>query len=336
MHVRRNLAIVAALLAVAWITVAAVSVGAAPSAPHLLHGGLAAGSGSTVGPDGALYATDPVNGSIVRVDPSTGNASTYADCLPKRLVPVLNFSGATDVAFIGDTAYALVTVVSDPLLGGTAADGIYRIDGPHSCSLVADIGAWSAAHQPTGRGFDFVLVTGVQYAMQPWRGGFLVTDGHHNRVLRVGLDGSISEFKAFGDVVPTGLDVHGNTIYMAEAGPIVGTGPENGKVVAIDAKSGSVSDVAGTGPLLVDVEGGRGQTLFALAQGTHSNTSAGSPADPNTGELLRVDGNGGFSVVVGGLDRPTSLEIIGNTAYIATLTGQIWEVDDIAAPPYGG
>jgi len=332
MHVRKHLTAAAAVLAAVWIGVAAASAGAAPSAPHLLYSGLAAGSGSTVGPDGALYANDPINGTIVRVDPSTGRASTYADCLPKRLVPMFGFSGGMDVAFVGNTAYALVTVVSDPLLGGNAPDGIYRIDGPHSCSLVADIGAWSAAHLPTG--FPIALVTGVQYAMQPWRGGFLVTDGHHNRVLRVGLDGSVSELKGFGDVVPTGLAVHGNTIYIAEAGPIVG-GSEIGKVVSIDANSGTVADVAASAPLMVDVEPGRGQTLFGLAQGTHSVGDPGSPADPNTGELLRVDGQGGFSVVATGLDRPTSLEIIGNTAYVVTLTGQIWVVDDIAAPPYG-
>jgi hypothetical protein len=336
MHLRKRLRLAAAVLAAIWIGTVAASAGAAPSSPHLLYGGLAAGSGSTIGPDGALYANDPVNGTIVRVDPSSGAASTYADCLPKRLIPVLGFSGEMDVAFIDDTAYALVTVVSDPLLGGTEADGIYRIDGPHSCSLVADIGSWSATHLPTGRGFDFVLVTGVQFAMQPWRGGFLVTDGHHNRVLRVGLDGSIYEFKGFGDVVPTGLAVHGNTIYMAEAGPITGDGPENGKIVSIDPRSGAVSDVAATGPLLVDVERGRGQTLFGLAQGIHSNTNAGTEADPNTGELLRADDKGGFSVVVSGLDRPTSLEIVGNTAYVVGITGQIWQIDDIAAPPYGG
>jgi len=340
MHVRKHLAAVAALLAAAWIGAVAASAGAAPSAPHLLYDGHTPGSGSTVGPDGALYVNDPVNGTIVRVDPSTGAASTYADCLPKRLVPSFGFSGEMDVAFIGNTAYALVTVVSDPLLGGSAPDGIYRIDGPHSCSLLADIGAWSMSHLPDGRGFDYVLKTGVQYAMQPWQGGFLVTDGHHNRLLRVGLDGSISELKGFGDVVPTGLAVHRDTIYMAEAGPIVDGGPEMGKIVAIDAHSTAVTDVASFAPLLVDVELGRDQTLFALAQGTHSNTDAGTPADPNTGELLRVDRYlsvrvDRFSVVAKGLDRPTSLEIIGNTAYVVTLTGQIWEVDDIAAPPYG-
>ena len=339
MHLKKHLTTVVGLLLMAvWIG-AAASAGAAASGPHLLYSGLGGGSGSTVGPDGALYVNDPVNGAIVRVDPSTGDASTYADCLPKRAVPIFGFSGGMDVAFMGHTAYALVTVVTDPALDAafppTGKDGIYRIDGPHSCSLVADIGAWSTAHKPDGRGFGYALVTGVQYAMQPWRGGFLVTDGHHNRVLNVDLDGSISELKWFGDVVPTGLAVQGNTIYLAEAGPIAG-GEEIGKIVGIDAKSRTVTDVAGPAPLVVDVERGRGQTLFGLAQGTHSHGDPGSPADPNTGELLRVDGHGGFAVVATRLDQPTSLEIIGNTAYIVTLTGQIWAVDDIATPPYGG
>ena len=335
MDVRKYLALVAALFAAVWIGAAAASAGAASAGPHLVYGGLGGGSGSTVGPDGALYVNDPVNGAIVRVDPSTGASATYADCLPAQ-IPGVGLGGGMDVAFSGHTAYALVSVVSDPLFGaGGPPDGIYRIDGPHSCTLVADIGTWSIAHPPCC--FDFFLKTGVQYAMQAWRGGFLVTDGHHNRVLRVGLDGSISEVKTFGDVVPTGLEVQGDTIYMAEAGPIVaGSGVENGKIVAIDAKSAAARDVAASGPLLVDVERGRGQTLFGLAQGTHSNENPGTPADPNTGELLRVDGRGGFSVVATRLDRPTSLEIIGNTAYVVSLTGKISVINDIAGPPYGG
>jgi sugar lactone lactonase YvrE len=333
MHLKIYLSAVAAVLAATWFAFAAASAGAAPSAPQLLYGGLAAGSGSTIGPDHALYANDPVNGSIVRIDPSTGAASTYADCLPTQLGAV-GVGGGMDVAFVGETAYALVTLTSDPLFGpGGSPDGIYRIEGPHSCSLVADIGAWSIAHPPCC--FDYFVVTGVQYALQPWRGGFLVTDGHHNRVLRVDLDGSISELETFDNVVPTGLDVQGDTIYLAEAGPIINGGEEIGKIVGIDVRSAAVSDVAASGPLLVDVERGRGETLFGLAQGIHSNPIPGTPADPNTGELLRADGDGGFSVVATGLDRPTSLEIIRTTASVVTLTGQIWKIDDIAGPPYG-
>ena len=72
--------------------------------------------------------------------------------------------------------------------------------------------------------------------MEPYRGGFLVTDGHHNRVYRVTLDGTVSEFITFGNVVPTGLQVQGNTIYMAEAGHAPHHA-EDGKVVAFSRGS---------------------------------------------------------------------------------------------------
>ena len=67
---------------------------------------------------------------------------------------------------------------------------------------------------------DFFIASGVQYALEKYRGGFLVTDGHHNRVLRVTRAGDISQTIAFGNIVPTGLEVRGKTIYMGQAGPI--------------------------------------------------------------------------------------------------------------------
>ena len=42
-----------------------------------------------------------------------------------------------------------------------------------------------------------------------------------------------------------------------------------------------------------------------------------------------------FTVLTEGLDRLTSLEIISNTAYIVTLGGEIWKLDNIAGPPFG-
>ena len=120
-----------------------------------------------------------------------------------------------DIAFIGHTAYVLVTLVG-PDVGGSDVDGIYRVDGPHSFTVVADIGEF-AINNPPDTPFD--VPSGVQYALEPYRGGFLVTDGHHNRVYRVTLDGKVSVLIAFGNIVPTGLAVRGKTIYMAEAGP---------------------------------------------------------------------------------------------------------------------
>ena len=115
---------------------------------------------------------------------------------------------------------------------------------------------------------------------------------------------------------------------MAEAAPVPHR-PEDGKVVSFGSKSPTATEVASGARLLVDVEFGRGRTLYALAQGVFGGGPPASPALPNTGSLVKVNGNGTFTVVAEGLDRPTSLEFIGNTAYVVTLTGQIWKIDGV-------
>ena len=55
--------------------------------------------------------------------------------------------------------------------------------------------------------------------MEPYESGFLVPDGHHNRVLFADLDGTVTEVVAFGNVVPTGLAISGETVYLAELAP---------------------------------------------------------------------------------------------------------------------
>ena len=243
---------------------------------------------------------------------------------------IIGIGGVTDVVFIGSTAYALVTLVG-PQFGTNDVNGIYRIDGPDSFTVIADLGEFSLANPPVP---DFFVERGVQYSIEFYRGGFLVADGHHNRVLYVTLDGEISVFQEFGNIVPTGLDVSGNIVYMAEAGPVPHE-PEDGKVVTFGPNSSEATTVATGARLLVDVEFGRGRTLFALSQGIWDGAGEGSPALPNTGSLLMVNNDGGFNMVAEDLDRPTSMEIFQNTAYIVTLPGEIWKVENIASQPFG-
>jgi sugar lactone lactonase YvrE len=293
----------------------------------LLVTGLEGGSGSTIGPDGALYVTEGVAGRIARVDPQTGTITTFASGLPKRIAGT---GGAMDVAFLGKTAYALVTLVG-PDVGGSDVVGIYRVDGPDRFTVIADIGAFAVANPPKPA---FAVPTGVQYALQSYRGGFLVTDGHHNRVLRVTRDGEVTEMIAFDNIVPTGLAVSRYLVYMAEAGPVPHL-PEAGKVVAFGPKASTATEVASGARLLVDVEFGPRGRLYVLSQGDFPpGAPEGSPALPNTGALVEVTRDGTFTVVVEGLNQPTSLEFIGNTAYVVTLTGDLWKVKGISDSPH--
>jgi len=187
------------------------------------------------------------------------------------------------------------------------------------------------ANQPSG--FDIAVPTGLQYALQTYRGGFLVTDGHLNRVLRVTLDGEIAVFIAFGNIVPTGLAVKGNTVYMAEAGPVPHL-PQDGKVVSFTAKSPTAAVVASGARLLVDVEFGGGDVLYALSQGIFpAGSPPATPALRYTGSLVKVNEDGTFTFITDGLDQPTSLEFIGNTAYFVTLMGEIWKIDGVSCRP---
>ena len=296
-------------------------------------------SGSTIGPDGALYVTDSTAGKIRRVDPRRGTVTTFADGLPPAIPGVVG-GGVADVAFRGRTAYVLVTGVSQfwtQLVGSAnapAVEGIYRLDrvgsGRTRASLVADLYAWSESHPPRHPGF--FIPGGFTYAMEPYADGFLVTDGHHNRVLRVRLDGAVSVFTDFGaNVVPTGIDRVGRTVLIAQAGPVPHI-PADGRVVALRRPGGQVVPVAAGAPLLVDVEVGR-RSLYGLAQGDWpyegQEGKEGFPAAPDTGLLVRADRHGQFRTVVGGLDRPTTFELVRGAAFVVTIDGKVLKVSGL-------
>jgi hypothetical protein len=75
--------------------------------------------------------------------------------------------------------------------------------------------------------------------------------------------------------------------------------------------------------LAVDTEFGPHHRLYALSQGVWDlpaiPDNEGRPASPDTGTLMR---DGSVTAVAGRFDRPTSLEIVGDTAYVITLTAR--------------
>ena len=75
-------------------------------------------------------------------------------------------------------------------------EGVYRLDrvgsGTTRATLVADIYTWSEENPPLNS--NYFVPGGYTYAMEPYGDGFLVTNAHHNRVLRVRQNGDISVF----------------------------------------------------------------------------------------------------------------------------------------------
>jgi hypothetical protein len=72
-------------------------------------------------------------------------------------------------------------------------------------------------------------------------------------------------------------------------------------------------------------------SLYALSQGDFlEGNPEGSPAEPNTGSLVKVNSDGSLRVITEGLNQPTSLEFIRDTAYVVTLGGEIWAIDNLS------
>jgi hypothetical protein len=86
--------------------------------------------------------------------------------------------------------------------------------------------------------------------------------------------------------------------------------------------------------MVVDVELDARGRLYILSQGVwdlpNLPENAGLPASPETGTLLRLDRLGRFTPIAQGLDRPTSVELIGDSALVVTLTGTVIRIDRIA------
>ena len=299
----------------------------APTTTQLLTG-LEGGSGSTVGPGGALYVTESAAGRISRVDPRTGEITTFASGLPKSIIGI---GGTIDVAFIGGTAYALVTVVG-PDVGGSDIVGIYRVDGPDSFTVVADIGAFALSNPP---GFPFDIPTGVQYALETYRGGFLVTDGHHNRVLpgharrRGQRADRVRQHRPdrAGDLGQHGLHGRGRPRPPRSRG-------RQGGVVRAEVTQRHGGGLRCPTPRRRGVWP-RSRSLRPLAGRLRWRPSGFSGAaehrQPREGERERHLHRRRRTA----LDRPTSVEFIRNTAYVVTLTGEIWKVENVSGPPHG-
>jgi hypothetical protein len=282
---------------------------------------LSSGNGTTVGPDGALYVAVGLEGKIIRVNPRNGHTRVFAEGLPTPKIP---YGGAVDVVFRGHTAYALVSLVD--VGGGTGANGVYRIDDRDSNTLIANISKFNGKHPATGAGAGDTP-GGNPFAIESVRSGFLVTDGNHNRLFQISKHGKIRVARQFGDVVPTGLEVRHNKIYMGEAGPVEDPGAI-GKVISLNRHYHAKRVVASGDPLIVDVEFSKCGRLYALKNGDPvADAPAGTPAKSDTGAFLRVK-NGEFKTVLDDINLPVSVDFIGRSAYISTLTGEIWRVSN--------
>ena len=163
----------------------------------------------------------------------------------------------------------LVTLVSGNLNGEPFGDpeaknGLYRIESDGSNTLVADLGQWSVDNPPEPA---IVVDTGVHFALETYLDGFLVTDGHHNRVLWVSQNGSIDEVATFEQ---RGADRTGDGRRRRLRHP-TGPDPASSRRTAKSspcAPNSEAREVASGASMLIDVERGPHDQLYAVSTGS--------------------------------------------------------------------
>lgn len=276
---------------------------------YVAEGG-AGGTTSTVGlctqvPDVGPY-TGGFTARISRVSPD-GVVTTVADHLPSSQTNAAQgslVSGVADVAFTGNTLYAIMAGAGcSHGLAGTD-NGVLRVNPNGTTSMVADLSVFQKRNpvanpnpgdfEPDGTWYSLIAVRGTFYAVEPNHGELdaISMGGHVRRIA------DISSVQ--GHIVPTALAYDGHDFYIGnlDTFPIK---DGSSKIMKI-TPGGSIttvyigfSDILG---LAFDSEG----RLYVL-----ENTTGNPFPMPGTGKVLRVDGKNNYTEIATGLMLPTAM-----------------------------
>ena len=130
------------------------------------------------------YSGAATGGRISRVD-SNGVRTTVTDQFPSSQTSENLVSGVADVAFIGDTLYA-ITAGSGCSHGVPNTDnGIFRVGGDGSITLVADLSAFQKAHPVAHPEADDFEPDGTWYSMIAVRGYLYAVESNHGEIDRI-------------------------------------------------------------------------------------------------------------------------------------------------------
>jgi hypothetical protein len=301
----------------------------------VVAGGLNGPRGLKFGPDGALYVAEagtggstpsasltceqvpppigPYHGGptarISKITPD-GHVSTVVDGLPSGTNNAGDTVGVADVAFVGNTLFALLSGGGCSHGNPDAKNGVIKVDVDHgTSSYVADLSAFVMTHpaaNPTPSLDDFEP-DGTWYGMIEIRGNLYATEPNQQHIVRIsptsGKVDQIADISASSSlwVGPTGLTYHGNIFFGNLAPfPIV---PGSANVFKL-TPSGNFKLWRGGLTTVVGVAFDHRDRLYVL----ELSDAPGFPT-PGFGKLLRISPSGEVQEIVTGLVAPTALTI---------------------------
>lgn len=267
------------------------------------------GNNSTQGqcdqvPDAGPYTGSPTGGRISKV--VNGTRVTVTNQFPSsQTQPGLGslVSGVADIAFIGNTLYA-VTAGSGCSHGvPNTYNGVFRVGSNGHITPVANLSAFLMSHPVANPNPGDFEPDGTFYSMIALRGDLYVIEPNHGELDKVTTSGQISRVvdisASQGHIVPTAMDYHGN-FYIGNLNTFPITFGSS-RILKVNP-SGYVQRVASGLTMVTGVAFDNHARMYVL-----ENTVGQPFPTPGYGDIVRIDPSGKKTTVVDGLALPTAM-----------------------------
>jgi hypothetical protein len=268
-----------------------------------------------VNPAVGPYTGSPTNARVSRI--INGVPTPVGDPLPSSQTSPESgslISGVSDVAFIGDTLYALIAGAGCSHGVPSIPNEVIRLNDDGSWTQIVDLSAYQKANpvaNPDPADFD---PDGTWYSMIAVRGDLYAVNPNHQELVRISpttgevhrvVDFSVRYPGSTNWIGPTAITLHGN-FYVGNLGPFPIV--EGSSKIFKITPSGNLKVVAGGLTTVVGVAFDERARMYVLENTTNppGNTAPLFPT-PCTGKVVRIDPSGKKTVIASGLFLPTAM-----------------------------